>query len=441
MAAGGAALYTQGIDRCGCLMPYTCEACSQSFELPQGYLDLLARIAPTIGGRRFAVPPPRRCPECRYQHRILHRNEWNLYRRACDATGKQIVSIYSPDKPFKVHAQDYWWSARVDGRAHGREFDFGRPFFEQFAELQLAVPRLAIANTASENSEYTNQASFNKDCYLCACCSHDEGCQYGCWVQNCVQCLDCYAIEKSEQCYECMSSSNLYRCAYVTDSENCSDAWFCTDCKGCTSVFGCQGLRDKTCCFFNKQMPAQEWRAAVRKVTLTPEVTAERRRRVHESAAKPRKYYHGKSNENFSGDFLNHCKDVFHCFNCRDCRDVWNSQDAWRARDSLDITEVLDMERCYQVEGSNGKMLLDEGVINVQATKEEIPHPVKIKCEVKKYDLSAHADQAELLAFVKACKPEKVIIMHSDDREPLAEAVRQEGIQVLLPMADEEVEL
>jgi len=95
----------------------------------------------------------------------------------------------------------------------------------------------------------------------------------------------------------------------------------------------------------------------------------------------------------------------------------------------------------YQVEGSNGKMLLDEGVINVQATKEEIPHPVKIKCEVKKYDLSAHADQAELLAFVKACKPEKVIIMHSDDREPLAEAVRQEGIQVLLPMADEEVEL
>ncbi len=95
----------------------------------------------------------------------------------------------------------------------------------------------------------------------------------------------------------------------------------------------------------------------------------------------------------------------------------------------------------YQVDGSNGKALLDEGVINVQATKEEIPHPVRIKCEVKKYDLSAHADQAELLAFIRACKPEKVIIMHSDDREPLAEAVRQEGIKVLLPKAEEEVEL
>jgi putative mRNA 3-end processing factor len=95
----------------------------------------------------------------------------------------------------------------------------------------------------------------------------------------------------------------------------------------------------------------------------------------------------------------------------------------------------------FQVDGSNGKLLMGEGMINVQASKEEIPHPVRIKCEVKKYDLSAHADHAELLAFIRACKPEKVIIMHSDDREPMAEDIRREGIKVLLPKADEEVEL
>ena len=95
----------------------------------------------------------------------------------------------------------------------------------------------------------------------------------------------------------------------------------------------------------------------------------------------------------------------------------------------------------FQVDGSNGKRLMEEGIINVQPSKEEMPHPVKIKCEVKKYDLSAHADQGELLAFIRACKPERVIIMHSDNREPMAEAIRQEGIKVLLPKADEEVEL
>jgi putative mRNA 3-end processing factor len=95
----------------------------------------------------------------------------------------------------------------------------------------------------------------------------------------------------------------------------------------------------------------------------------------------------------------------------------------------------------FQVDGSNGKRLMGEGIINVQPSKEELPHAVKIKCEVKKYDLSAHADQGELLAFIKACKPQRVIIMHSDDREPMAAAIRQEGIKVLLPKAEEEVEL
>jgi putative mRNA 3-end processing factor len=95
----------------------------------------------------------------------------------------------------------------------------------------------------------------------------------------------------------------------------------------------------------------------------------------------------------------------------------------------------------YQVEGSNGMRLLQEGNINVQASKEEIPRSVRIKCEVKKYDLSAHADQGELLSFIKACGPERVIIMHSDNREPMAEAIRQENIKVLLPMANEDLEL
>lgn len=95
----------------------------------------------------------------------------------------------------------------------------------------------------------------------------------------------------------------------------------------------------------------------------------------------------------------------------------------------------------FQVEGSNGNKLMSEGYIEVQAVKEELKRPVKIKCEVKKYDLSAHADHNELLSFIKACDPENVIIMHSDDREPLAKSIREANINVLLPKAEEEIEL
>jgi len=95
----------------------------------------------------------------------------------------------------------------------------------------------------------------------------------------------------------------------------------------------------------------------------------------------------------------------------------------------------------FQVEGSNGSRLMSEGIINVQASKEEIPHPVKIKCHVQKFDLSAHADHSELLAFVEACDPEKVILMHSDHRELLAKDIEAAGRKVILPMADQEFEL
>jgi Zn ribbon nucleic-acid-binding protein len=54
------------------------------------------------------------CPECRQQRRLSFRNERNLYKRDCDATGKSIISIYSPDKPYKVYNQDFWWSDNWD---------------------------------------------------------------------------------------------------------------------------------------------------------------------------------------------------------------------------------------------------------------------------------------------------------------------------------------
>ncbi|MDC0358143.1 hypothetical protein OAO01_04945 [Oligoflexia bacterium] len=295
------------------------------------------------------------CPACRYQQRLLHRNEWNLYRRKCNGTGKSILSIYSEDKPFTVYEPKYWWGDDWDVRDYGRTFDFSRPFFEQFAELQAVVPRLAIVNTHSENSEYTHLSTQNKDCYLLACCSYNERCQYGFWTQNSLDCLDCYTVEKSERCYQCMNGKNLYHCAYVNDSENCNHCWFSSDCVGCSNIFGSRGLRNKSYFLFDRQVTKEEWEQYLGALRLTPRVINDLFERLEREGMRiPRKYYRGMSNEDFSGDFLQNCKNTYHAFNCRDCWDVWTSQDAWRAKDSLDITEILDVERCYQVEGFIG---------------------------------------------------------------------------------------
>ena len=102
-------------------------------------------LPPFSGEQRpYLIPPPTLCPDCRQQRRLAFRNERRLYKRKCDATGKDIVSIYSPDKPYRVYHQDYWWSDAWDPMKYGRGFDFERSAMEQFGELMREVPKQAI---------------------------------------------------------------------------------------------------------------------------------------------------------------------------------------------------------------------------------------------------------------------------------------------------------
>ncbi len=63
-----------------------------------------------------------------------------------------------------------------------------------------------------------------------------------------------------------------------------------------------------------------------------------------------------------------------------------------------------------------------------------------IKCEVMTFDLSAHADHDQLLNFIKGCQPEKVVLMHSDSREELAQDLEGD-YEVLMPLPGDTFEL
>ena len=65
--------------------------CGQAFEVTEEDLAFYDAVSPVIGGRKIPLPPPTKCPSCRYQQRLTWLNERNLYRRKCQATGKDIV--------------------------------------------------------------------------------------------------------------------------------------------------------------------------------------------------------------------------------------------------------------------------------------------------------------------------------------------------------------
>ena len=80
----------------------------------------------------------------------------------------------------------------------------------------------------------------------------------------------------------------------------------------------------------------------------------------------------------------------------------------------------------FQVDGSNGRRLLDEGTLVVDET---VIHP---SCEVIKFDFSAHAGHSDLVRIAKESRAETVVLMHGDHREALRDAL--EGFcHVVLP--------
>lgn len=73
----------------------------------------------------------------------------------------------------------------------------------------------------------------------------------------------------------------------------------------------------------------------------------------------------------------------------------------------------------FQVEGSNGRRLLEEGTIDVD---DQTIRPV---CEVMKFDFSAHASHSELVKLAKATRAKTVVLMHGDQREALRDELAQ----------------
>src|SRR3989344_5763793 len=185
-----------------------CRNCKKDFVMESEDFDFYKKID---------VPPPTLCPDCRQQRRYAWRNERVLYRRDCDLCRKNVVTIYSSNKPYKIYCTLCFWSDKWDGTDYGRDFDFSKNFFEQFYELQLRVPRIALLSKNSVNADYTHHSSDNKNCYLCFGTFDSENILYSTnmWGGIKKDSSDCYhVLGVAERVYELVDSERCYGCQY-----------------------------------------------------------------------------------------------------------------------------------------------------------------------------------------------------------------------------------
>ena len=183
-----------------------CNQCKSQFEVTDRDREFY---------NKMNVPDPTLCPSCRQQRRACFRNELKLYKRKCDSTGGEVVSIYRPETKVIAYSPKVWWGDGWNPLEYGQEFDFSRPFFEQFQELRSKVPRLTIFGKSNENSDYTNHTDHAKNSYMSADVGFSEDIYYGKWVINCRNLVDCYQLEKSERCFQSQYSVGAYDSKFI----------------------------------------------------------------------------------------------------------------------------------------------------------------------------------------------------------------------------------
>lgn len=88
----------------------------------------------------------------------------------------------------------------------------------------------------------------------------------------------------------------------------------------------------------------------------------------------------------------------------------------------------------YQVEGTGGRRILDEKQYEADGRRHEVA------AEVRKFDFSAHLDHPGIIDFAKGSDPERVVLIHGEQREAVADDLRKEGFEVVLAARGDEIE-
>lgn len=316
-----------------------CIACSGKFDIVED---------DKVFYDKFKVPAPTHCPECRQKRRMAWRNERNLYKRKCDLCEKAIISNHHDKTPFPVYCNRCWWSDKWDATDYGRDYDFSRPFFEQFKELLNTVPRLNLGTSNNENCDYVNYANYSKDCYLSYGLHHSEKCYY-CWrTHDCMGCFDSSQLNQCQYCLECIDCDNCYELSFGQLCQGCSSSYLLYNCRSCNDCFLCCNLVRKKYCILNEQYTQSEYENKIKELRRQPlEILwqqFEELKRRH-----PHKNLNVINCKDCYGDYLinsDNCINAFSGKECQDCRYTFLTE---KAKDCMDCDITgWPAELCYE---------------------------------------------------------------------------------------------
>ena len=330
-------------------MDKTCTTCGQKFEITKDDLAFYEKASPVLGGKTYTIPPPTLCPDCRVQRRMARRNDRVFYHRKSDLSGKPVIAIYPEDSPFKIYHQNEWYSDKWDPLSFGRDVDLNRPFLEQWAQLRLDVPRLAMDGVNCENSDYCNYCGDDKNCYLDIAGEGNEDCYFDLFTKYSKNCVDCTFVYHSTLCYECIQCHNCYDVRFSMHMDNCSSSVLCFDCIGCRDCLLSTNLRNKQYYILNQPHTKEEYEAKLKELNLSSYTSLKNVFNLWKGMRIKNGIYRDMYNLNCEeciGDNMKNSKNCTHCFNATACRDCKYLYDVLDATDCQDLNYSLYKPEC-----------------------------------------------------------------------------------------------
>ena len=350
-------------------MIQSCQNCKKEFSIDQEDLVFYERIE---------VPQPTWCPQCRFRRRLAQRNIFNLYHRTCDLCKKNMISQFSPAMKSPVYCTPCWWSDDWDAYSYGRDFDFNRPFFEQWQELHAVVPMPGMSTDlpTARTSPYTNDAGHLKNCYLVFFADPAEDCAYGFHLSRTKHTLDTSLSIECERMYDSRNTFKDNQCVGVENTNESIDSMFLRDSKNCQNCFASANVRSKKYYIFNQPYTREDYFKKINEWDLGSYRTyQEVKRLAHEHWKKfpPRPVYNVLSTDS-TGNY------VFESKNCKECYEVQGSQDS----KYLHMILTPPVRDCHDITGWGNNLELSYECLAVGENASQMKFC--LECGINAYD-------------------------------------------------------
>ncbi len=338
-----------------------CRHCNTSFGITEKDLEFYEKVSPVFWWKKYIIPTPKLCPDCRQQRRLSFVNERLLYKRESDLSWKPIISLFSPDKKeVIVYDQKEWWDDSF-GTSESQGFWFWSPFSLQFQELYKKIPKLWLVVVNSLNSEYNNYLENSKNSYLCIWNQNIEDSQYISASHTVKNSSDIWWSANIEFSYELFNCESVYKSFFGHENLKSYSLFFCGECIGCEECIFCYGLVNKKYCIYNQQYSQEEYNEKKKSMIFFTSWSIQEYTDIYRNfiLSLPHCSIHtDDSSEQIRWDYIYRSIEALDCYNVVHIEKSRYVYEWWRSRNLYDCSFYYDGEgNSYEsilVTGSSG---------------------------------------------------------------------------------------